>query len=538
MSLSGWKDRTADFPRVTALSARIAWAVVALLVGGCSTLPADYPRLPSEAVAETAETRLGRSLAPKLLEHPGLSGFLPLGNGLDAFVARLALAEMAERTLDVQYYLFHDDATGRLLAAHLVRAADRGVRVRLLLDDMDMGGRDAGLAAVASHPNIEVRLFNPFPSRTMRVLNFLSHFGTVTRRMHNKSFTADNQVTIVGGRNIGDEYFEAAEGVNFGDMDVWAVGPVVREVSSAFDRYWNSDLAFPVTAFDIDTDPALVARARERLAQEIETLPGTAYGRRLQEASLTQRLEAGELDLYWATSRLLYDLPEKVRTDPDDRSTHLGPELGELLAAVETDLILVSPYFVPGRDGAALLRSLVERGCRVTVLTNSLAATDVPAVHAGYARYRRGLLEAGVELYEMRPTATTVEAQERRFGESQASLHAKTLVFDRESVLVGSMNLDPRSNLLNTEMGILIESPELAELVAQWRETDLPEVAWRVELEPGAGADSPGSAGYRLVWTGLENGQPVRRHDKEPDAGLWERFQAFIFRVLPVERQL
>ena len=520
------------------MSVWMIWIAVALLTGGCSTLPADYQRVPSVAVGDTEQTRLGRSLAPQLLEHPGKSGFLPLGNGLDAFVARLALAEAAERTLDVQYYLFHDDATGRLFAAYLVRAADRGVRVRLLLDDMDMGGRDAGLAAISGHPNIEIRLFNPFPSRTMRFMNFLSHFGTVTRRMHNKSFTADNQVTIVGGRNIGDEYFEAAEGANFGDMDVLAVGPVVREVSTAFDRYWNSDLAFPVSALDVEVDPALVARARAYLAQEIEALPDTIYGRRLLEASLTKRLEAGDLHLFWATSRLLYDLPDKVRTDPDDRSTHLGPELGDLLASVEKDLILVSPYFVPGKEGTALLRSLVERGSRVTVLTNSLAATDVPAVHAGYARYRRALLEAGVELYEMRPTAGAGEGQDRRFGESQASLHAKTLVFDRESVLVGSMNLDPRSNLLNTEMGILIESPELAGLILQWRDRELPEVAWRVELEQGDGAQSPLATQPRLVWTGRENGELVRHYDKEPDAGLWERLQAFLFRLLPVESQL
>lgn len=477
-------------------------------------------------------------MAPLLAEHPGKSGFLPLSNGLDAFVARLALADTAERTLDVQYYLFHDDATGRLFAAYLLQAADRGVRVRLLLDDMDTGGRDAGLVAIAHHPNIDIRLFNPFPSRTMRFVNFVLHFGTVTRRMHNKSFTADNLVTIVGGRNIGDEYFDAAEGANFGDMDVLAVGPVVREVSTAFDRYWNSDLAFPVGALDVDPDPAFVARAREHLAREIHALPSTAYGRRLQESALTKRLEAGELDLFWATSRVLYDLPEKVRTDPEDRSNHLGPELGDLLTSVEKDLILISPYFVPGKEGTALLRTLVERGRRVTVLTNSLAATDVPAVHAGYARYRRSLLEGGVELYEMRPTVHTGLANESRFGESQASLHAKTLVFDQESVLVGSMNLDPRSNLLNTEMGILIESPALAQLVAQWRESGLPEVAWRVELEEVEAEQAPVVTERRLVWIGQENGQVVRRYDREPDAGLWGRFQALLFRLLPVERQL
>lgn len=511
---------------------------LALTAAGCSTFPMDYQRQPSEALSDTKHTRLGRNLAPLWVEHPGKSGFLPLGNGLDAFVARLAMAEAAERTLDVQYYLFHDDATGRLLAAYLMQAADRGVRVRLLLDDMDMAGRDKGLAAIAHHPNIEIRLFNPFPSRTMRFVNFVSHFGIVTRRMHNKSFTADNTVTIVGGRNIGDEYFDAADGMNFGDLDVLAVGPIVREVSIAFDRYWNSELALPVGALHVDPDPALIARAREGLTGEIDRLPGTAYGRRLRESALAQRLEAGAIELHWASSRLLYDLPEKVRNAPEDRSNRIGPEIVDLMAAVSEDLIIISAYFVPGKEGTALLRSLVERGRRVTVLTNSLAATDVPVVHGGYARYRLALLEGGVELYEMRPTLHEGPAREKRLGASQASLHAKTLVFDRESILVGSMNLDPRSNLLNTEMGILIESPDLSELVAQWREDGLPGVAWRVALEEVEADHFPFARERRLVWIGEEEGQVVRRYDQEPGAGLWGRLQALLIRLLPVERQL
>ncbi|MGB5198439.1 MAG: phospholipase D family protein [Sedimenticolaceae bacterium] len=516
----------------------IVWVFLAVFLGGCAGLPTDYPRQRSEALHHTDDTRIGREVAPLLTVQPGKSGFFTLGNGLDAFVARLALAEAADRTLDVQYYLFHDDVTGRLLAAHLLRAADRGVRVRLLLDDMDMGGKDAGLATVSLHPNIEIRLFNPFPSRGMRLLNFLTHFGTVTRRMHNKSFTVDNQLAIVGGRNIGDKYFEAAAGVNFGDMDVLAVGPIVREVSAAFDVYWNSELAVPVEALGATGEPELLERARTRLAADIEALPDTVYGRRLQEAKLTQRFRDRNVDFFWGPARLLYDLPEKVRTDPDDRSTHLGPELDDLLASVQTEVILVSPYFVPGREGTALLRSLVERGRRVTVLTNSLAATDVAAVHAGYARYRRSLVEAGVEIYEMRPVQTAEEAGRPRFGESQASLHAKTIVFDRERVLVGSMNLDPRSRLLNTEMAILIESPELASAIGDWRDEGLADIAWRVDLERVATPHSPVGEETRLVWVSHEEGRESRRYDREPESGLWARFQAMVLRLLPVERQL
>jgi putative cardiolipin synthase len=309
-------------------------------------------------------------------------------------------------------------------------------------------------------------------------------------------------------------------------------------VSAAFDLYWNSDLAVPVDALGVTGDPGLLERARMRLAADIEELPDSVYGRRLREAELAQRLADHALDFFWGPARLLYDLPEKVRTDPEDRRTHLGPELGELLASVQTDLILVSPYFVPGRQGTELLRSLVERGCRVTVLTNSLAATDVPAVHAGYSRYRRSLVEAGVEIYEMRPANTAGEAGRHRLGESQASLHAKTIVFDGERVLVGSMNLDPRSNLLNTEMGILIESRKLASAIGDWRAQELAEIAWRVDLERIAMPDLPAGEETRLVWVSRENGQEVRRYDHDPESGLWARFQAIVLRLLPIERQL
>jgi putative cardiolipin synthase len=511
---------------------------LALVLAGCSTPPRDHDRVRSEAVQATEDTRLGRSIDALSVGQAGNSGFFPLANGLDAFVARLALAETAERSIDVQYYLFHDDVTGRLLAGYLLRAADRGVRVRVLIDDMDMAGRDARLAAVAQHPNIDIRLFNPFPSRSMRVLNFVTHFGTVTRRMHNKSFTVDNQATIVGGRNIGDEYFEASDGANFGDMDVMAIGPVVREVSAAFDRYWNSDLAVSVGALGAREQPEMLDRARRSLAVDLEAMPDSVYGRRLLQAELVQRLEDRDLDFFWGAARLLYDLPDKVRTDPEDRRTHLGPELVDLLASVDSDLVLVSPYFVPGRQGAELLRSLVEQGRRVTVLTNSLATTDVPAVHAGYARYRRSLVEAGVELYEVRPVASDDDKGRHRFGESQASLHAKTLVFDRESVLVGSMNLDPRSSLLNTEMGILIESPAFAQAVADWRDRKMPEIAWRLALERVDAPYSPAGEETRLVWIAREAGREVPRYDSDPESGFWARVQATLLRLLPIERQL
>lgn len=516
----------------------LAWGVLlgGLLVG-CTYSSSEYQRLESTAVQDTGDTRLGKGVVPLVADRSGQSGFVPLANGLDAFVARLALAKASDKTLDVQYYLFHDDSTGRLLSAYLWKAAERGVRVRLLLDDMDMAGHDAGLSAIARHPNIQIRLFNPFPIRGMRFLNFITHFGTVTRRMHNKSFTVDNQVTIVGGRNIGDEYFEAADGVNFGDMDLLSVGPIVQKVGDAFDEYWNSHLAIPVSVFDLPQDPQFLTRSQGLLTEELESISDSAYGQRLQESNLVEKLEEGGLTFFWAHASLLYDRPEKVRSEPEDRTTHLGPELSEIFESVEDDLILVSPYFVPGKKGTALLNSLVDRGSRVTVLTNSLAATDVPAVHGGYARYRSALVEGGVEIYEMPPSNNKVDSGSDRLGGSQASLHAKTMVFDQKRVLVGSMNLDPRSSLLNTEMGILIESPEMAGAISKWRDQTLPEIAWRIELER-VEDPTPFGAQQRLVWIVHQDGQQTRLNQHEPEAGFWDRVQAVISRLLPIERQL
>jgi len=532
-AVAGWAER----PR-----RRRAWragrllpgAILLALLTACSSLPADYPRIPSNLLTGTdTETRLGRAVSPLLREHPHQSAFRPLATGLDAFVARVAFADVADRSIDLQYYLYHDDLAGRALTARLLEAADRGVRVRVLLDDMDMNGRDEGLASLALHPNIEIRLFNPFPSRTLRYVNFLTHFGTVTRRMHNKAFIVDNQLAIVGGRNIGDEYFDAARDTNFGDMDVLAAGPIVHEVSEVFDLYWNNELAYPVEALGARGDPELLQAARRRLAQQVEAVANSRYGRRLRESTLAAELQSGVLDFYWAPAELLYDLPEKVLSDPDDRSTHLGPELEELLRSSQRQITLVSPYFVPGKSGLRLLLELAARDVRVTVITNSLASTDVPAVHSGYVRYRRRLLGAGVELYETRPAPTLNGDEESRPGSSQASLHAKTFAIDGERVLVGSMNLDPRSDLLNTEMGILIESPELAQKLETWRETDLPHQAWRLDLTSPQDRSRP-----KLRWLAEEAGGATEMSGREPEASFWRRISAAFLRLLPIERQL
>jgi putative cardiolipin synthase len=512
----------------------------------CAGLPTDFPREPSFALGDTASTHLGRIVAQKRATRPQVSAIHPLRDGLDAYAARLAFIHAAERSLDVQTYLFHNDLTGRLMVDALLSAADRGVRIRVLLDDIDMGGRDAVLSALALHPNVRIRLFNPFPNRGLRVLNYLTHFGSVTRRMHNKSFIVDNQVAIVGGRNIGDEYFDADAGIRFGDLDVAVLGPAVADISKAFDLYWNSDLAWPPKALGSPGDQALLERARATLSAEVSAPEQSAYLERLRATGLAEQYANLDMDLYWGAAEILYDLPDKVRLDPADRSTHMSPLLFALLAGAERELIIVSPYFVPGDAGVSGLGRLVERGVKVRILTNSLASSDVPAVHAGYARYREALLRAGVELYEMRP----LPAQSRGLpgrdgtrhggssGASRASLHAKTVGIDRRRTFVGSFNFDPRSAALNTELGIVLDNPELGEARAASFEHRIHEFAYRLELQPVDDLLAPPGREHRLVWRAGQGESALQHQDSEPEAGFWRQIQVWLLSFLPIEDQL
>ncbi len=516
--------------------------LVALGLTSCASLPTDYPREESHVMADTDGTRLGRAVGPQVAVHPGLSGAYPLPRGMDAFVARLVLAEAADRSLDVQYYIWRNDVTGRLLLEHLLRAADRGVRVRLLLDDMGTAPDDGHLLLIDSHPNIEVRLFNPVAARKTRMLGALAEFGRVNRRMHNKSFIADGQAAIVGGRNIGDEYFEAAADLDFADLDVLAVGAVVQQVSGAFDLYWNSPAAIPIAALaskPISDEERNGSRAA--LAEFSESQRAGEYAQGLRNSTLAKELQAGSLSLTWCRADALYDDPAKVAQAPDEQGTVMLPRLGRITDSTESELLIVSPYFVPGTAGVDYFRRMRGRGVRVVVLTNSLAATDVSAVHAGYSRYRRALLEAGVEIYEVKPTARRSDDKGRKDdashglgGSSRASLHAKVFVFDRRAVFVGSLNLDPRSVSLNTEIGIVFESPELAAQISGELTGKVSDAAYRLELVPGAGA--AGST-RSIEWVERENGREVR-YATEPQSGVWRRFGGWFLSWLPIESQL
>jgi len=517
-----------------------------LLQAGCASLPTDYPRSTSSVLTDTADTTLGHASGRALANHPGVSGVRLLNRGTDAFLARLVLADAAEKSLDIQYYIWHGDATGKVLLERVLRAADRGVRVRLLLDDIGTAADDSNLLAIDSHPNIEVRLFNPVASRSIRMLGMLADFSRTNRRMHNKSFTADNQFMIAGGRNIGDEYFEARPDVEFADLDLLAIGPVVGEVSRQFDRYWNSLAAFPITALSQSIPPdkeklELFAGLRAFVQEQAEA----DYAHALKSSELAEGLAAGRLAFSYGKARVVADDPMKTLQETVDDSSRLLPNLLPEFASLNSEIVLVSPYFVPGETGVDRLRSLSERGVKVRVLTNSLASTDVPAVHAGYQKYRRALLDAGVELYELKPTAArdaggnaaagsrAGAAKPALSGSSRASLHAKVMIFDRRAIFVGSMNLDPRSVFTNTEIGVVVEQAELATLHAEHLVGQLTDIGFRLELRS---ADGPDSA-PRIEWVTNQEGQEIR-YSREPMAGSWLRFKTWLFSLMPIEHLL
>ncbi|RYE57568.1 MAG: phospholipase D family protein, partial [Hyphomicrobiales bacterium] len=382
------------------------------------------------------------------------------------------------------------------------------------------------LLAIDSHPNIEVRMFNPVALRSPRLLGMVADFGRINKRMHNKSFTADGQVSIVGGRNIGDEYFEADDAMNFADLDVAVIGPVVKEVSDAFDLYWNNQSAIPIAALARqNTTPEQFATKRAALVTPHETANSSKYAQSLRDSEFARQLRNRNISYFWGKAMIINDHPDKVATSADKTETHLAPQLRAVVDQTKRELFLVSPYFVPGKKGVELLAGVRQRGPRVVVLTNSLASTDGVPVHSKYQLYRKALIDAGVELYEIKPT---VGAQlERRFrgpvGSSTGGLHAKTFAFDRRIGFIGSYNLDPRSSKLNTEMGVLFDCPPLAKRLPEQLERNLGRDAYRVELDRN-----------RLVWVTREGEKEVRYHS-DPGASLMKRFKAQVISWLPIE---
>ena len=468
---------------------------------------------------------LEASLAALTRAHADESGLVALHDGRDSLAARVLLADAATRTLDVQYYIWRNDLSGIMLFEALRRAADRGVRVRLLLDDNNTAGMDATLAALDSHPRIEIRLFNPFRQRRWRWLGLLTDFSRLNRRMHNKSFTADAQATIVGGRNIGDEYFDAGKQALFVDLDVLGVGPVADAVEQDFERYWNSASAIPASrvlsaaAGDALANFAVAANAR------VQGTMAMAYLDSIRRSALVRDLLAGSQNLTWAPTRLLSDDPKKGLAH--EKSTDLMvARLARTLGGVERELYVISPYFVPTSRGTGFFCSRAREGLRVAVLTNALEATDVLAVHAGYAKRRHKLLRAGVKLYELRrhsPGRRRWWRAQGFHGSSASSLHAKTFSVDRRRLFIGSFNFDQRSVRLNTEMGFVIDSVDMAAAGADEFIRGVPDNAYEVRLR-----------GHRLEWVERNEGVEIV-HRREPGSTFWQRIFVWAIGKLPID---
>ncbi|EXF91841.1 phospholipase [Pseudomonas fluorescens HK44] len=507
------------------------------LLSGCTSLTVHHE--PSQALP-AANSAFGRSIQAQAAAYQGRSGFRLLPNSSEAFMARAELIRNAQSSLDLQYYIVHDGVSTRLLVAELLKAADRGVRIRILLDDTTSDGLDQIIATLAAHPQIQIRLFNPLhlgrSTGLTRTMGRLFNLSLQHRRMHNKLWLADNSAAIVGGRNLGDEYFDAEPDLNFTDIDMLGIGPVAEQLGHSFDQYWNSALSKPIDEF-ISGKPTAKDLANTRLRLQ-ESLEGSRQQNHVlyQQLKIYQthpHLDVWRRELIWAWNQALWDAPSKVlaKDEPDPQlllTTQLTPEL----QGVSNELIMISAYFVPGQTGLVYLTGRADAGVSVSLLTNSLDATDVPAVHGGYAPYRKALLEHGVKLFELR----------RQPGEhggsgpnlfhnaasrgSDSSLHSKAMIFDRQKAFIGSFNFDPRSVLWNTEVGVLVDSPELAEQVRELALRGMsPALSYEARLENG-----------QVVWATEDNGQP---HTLTREPGSWWRhFNAWLSKSVGLERML
>jgi putative cardiolipin synthase len=504
---------------------RLTLIVLLFSAAGCATIDYDYPRQESRYLPDTSDTYFGNLIEPAVAMHPpDHSGFYPMNDGVDALTARLLLAENAEKSIDVQYYLIKNDIVGRVFVYTLLKAADRGVRVRLLVDDMFTSGYDAGLAALNSHPNFEIRIFNPFHRGAAgKAQSAVTGFGRINRRMHNKSFTVDNQITIIGGRNIADEYFGAREDAKFGDLDVMGIGPVVQDVSNMFDTYWNHEAALPVPAFvkELDDPEAALNELRERLARSMDEIKDSKYAEAVAVKYL-EYLQPGKRLFEWAPYELVVDSPDKGVKAKAEEAESITTPLIESIRSAERELIIISPYFVPLKSGVEGLAGLEERGVEVTVVTNSLAANNQFTVHGGYAPSRKPLLEAGVEIYEARPDADVAGTEFIDASGAKATLHTKAFVVDDKEVFIGSFNFDPRSADLNTELGVIIRDPELALVYAVLIDEALRDQAFEVFLNEDG----------KVRWRGYRHGEEII-YDKEPETTWGQRFSAWFARILP-----
>ena len=507
---------------------QLIFTAVIFISASCATVNFDYPKTESTAFTDIDDTYLAKQFADEVGQHPqNQSGFYFLPNGIDALSARLLMADHAERSIDAQYYVIKNDDVGRAFIAALLRAADRGVRVRLLVDDIDTLGYDAGMAGLDSHPNFEIRVFNPFANRTFRKLDAIKDFSRINRRMHNKSFTVDNQITLFGGRNIANEYFGAQEDAAFFDLDVASVGTIVKDISNMFDAYWNHERAAPIPAFaKLPKDPdAELIRIRKELEDWQQEIVKTKYAKVVRKTYI--EFEKYEKEFIWAPYQLVYDSPDKAFKSRAKNVPSITTPIRESLLAAQREIIIVSPYFVPLKRGIEALTKIHGKGVNVTILTNSRAANNQALVHAGYSPARIPLLKNGIKIYEVRPTAEVIEFETVEFSSAKATLHTKAYIVDRNEIFIGSFNFDPRSAKINTELGVIVKSPDIANSMAEKVDAALKTKTFELFINDNGG----------IVWRAYNDGDEVIL-TREPHTSWWHRLIGGFLQLLPIKSQL
>jgi putative cardiolipin synthase len=479
---------------------------VLMIISGCAGLPRHVDKPRSDALANPGATVLGKIVAADSAGKD-LSGIRLIASGEEALASLIALADHAQKTLDIQYYIIHEDDSTRTLLHHVRLAAERGVRVRVLVDDMNTVGEDRRFLHLSQRANVEVRVFNPFAggrsATWTRILASINDIARINHRMHNKLFVADNALAITGGRNLGDAYFTRDQRSNFIDLDVVAAGEIVPELSATFDAFWNSRYAYPIASVASSVEP------------ETPSAPAVETGIDVDANWLAHELDQNTIDLSWVPATVLADRPGKMRSEaPTGEEETIANNIRALMKTAKQELLIISAYFVPGDDGMNLFRDLVAHGVRVRVLTNSLASTDSPVVHIGYSRYRKQLLKIGVELYEIRPAPGHRPRRLRHAnGSSSASLHAKALVIDQRLVFIGSMNMDGRSKKFNSEMGLILRSPDFAKQVTNILDELDADESYKLSL------DSHG----RMEWTTGEGTEQKVWH-QDPETTRMQRF--------------
>ena len=533
---------------MTALRAYLPAILLLAALAGCNPRPpaTDYARTQTRAFTDTQNTALGKMYGSAAAQHPGESGFHTINSGLSALMTRIMLVEKAERSIDMQYYTTRDDKTGQLLLEAVVRAAARGVRVRILLDDWYLDEFKNHAAAFDAHKNIEIRIFNPYSTDSQsvfdRVLHAPSYVGDYDHRMHNKGFVVDNQVAVIGGRNLGDEYFDTSEQVNLRDIDLFTTGPVVGQLSTSFDEYWNSAQSYPITVLNIEpAGPEQVNEIDRTMQTHWETVLNSPDGQKLRSLTLPGKVGDGSIELIWAKAEFAADSPDKVTLPPEKASSVPATRIEQLANNAQHEFTAITPYFVPLETGVDWLGAMVKRGVKVRIVTNSLSSTDMVPAQSGYGHFREDLIKNGVDLYEVKSVPPKIPGKKMLTPSAPNGLHAKVYMVDRKDVVIGSFNFDARSMHLNTEQVLVIHSAELGEKIQKLFD-DLSSLDKSYQVVPveTVPADQRPVASETLgtvVWKTKEDGQ-IKYFDNSPHAGFLRRLTNGFFSLLPVDKEL